>query len=70
MVRLVGTPFRELERASLVVTPEERRRFDAALKVEEDRLRAAERAYSQSTARGSHTAPPQAMGHVAGVDSL
>ncbi len=67
----MGTPFRELERASIAaMTPEKRRRFDTALKVEEDRLRAAERAYSQSTARGSNMAPPQAMGHVEGVDSL
>lgn len=67
----MDTPFRELEEASLAaMTPEERAIFGAALKVEEDRLRAAELAYVRSTARGSHTVPPQATGHVEGADSL
>ena len=70
-VRLMGTPFRELEEASLaVMTPEERLRFYTALKVEEDRLRAAERAYARSTVHGSRRAPQQETGRVEGADSL
>lgn len=67
----MSTPFREVEEASLAaMTPEERTIFDVALKVEEDRLHAAELAYARSTARGSHTAPRQETGHVEGVDWL
>lgn len=70
-VRLMGTPFRELEEASLAaMTPEERLRFYTALKVEEDRLRAAEPAYARSTVHGSHRAPQQETGRVEGADSL
>jgi hypothetical protein len=70
-VKLMGTPFRDVEEASLAaMTPEERASFDAALKVEEDRLRAAELDYVRFTAHGSHRAPRRETGHVEGVDSL
>lgn len=66
----MSAPFREVEEASLAaMTPEERASFDAALKVEEDRLRASELGYARSTARGSHTVPPQVTGRFEGADS-
>jgi hypothetical protein len=66
----MGTPFREVEVASLAtMTPKERSRFDAALKVEEDRLRVAELNYARAMARGSHRAPQQETGHVEGAGS-
>jgi len=67
----MGTPFRVLEEASLAaMTSEDRAIFNAALKVEEARLRAAELGYARSTARGSRRAPQQGTGHVEGADSL
>jgi hypothetical protein len=51
------------------MTPKERSRFDAALKVEEDRLRVAELNYARAMARGSHRAPQQETGHVEGAGS-
>ncbi len=70
-VVLMSTPFREVEEASLAaMTPQERASFEAALKVEEDRLRAAERVYARSTARGSRTAPLPETDHAEGANSL